>query len=93
MDEPPNIGFSAVAASSSSVMGEIAEAMAFPVKYRKVYHEGNPNEGPIRLPIQTLGIHENNRNGVFPTGLRCKSLCEKVFTAGFTAVAADSGRG
>ena len=30
-----------------------------------------------------MGVHENNRSGVYPAGIRCKDLCTEVFKLGF----------
>ena len=39
----------------------------------------------VRLPIGALGVHQKNRGGVYPAGVRCKSLCEDVVDAGFSS--------
>ena len=60
-------------------MGEIAEAMAYRVKYRKVNSAGQAKK--ILLRIENLGCHMKNRGGVYPAGCRCKSLCLEVVLA------------
>ena len=62
-------------------MGLIARAMAWRVKYRKVDKAGQPIR--MLLRVDSLGVHKNNRGGVFPAGLRCRSLCGDVLHAGF----------
>ena len=68
-------------ASAIPNMGLIARAMAWRVKYRKVDNAGQPIR--MLLRVDFLGVHKNNRGGVFPAGLRCRSLCGDVLHAGF----------
>ena len=37
----------------------------------------------ITVRIESFGVHCRNRAGVYPSGLRCKELCQEVFTNGF----------
>ena len=61
--------------------GLMADAMAYRVKYRKVNNAGKVVK-PF-LHIDSIGVHKKNRGGVYPGGLRCKSLCVTVLEAGF----------
>ena len=53
----------------------IMAAMAFLVEYRRVRK--------INVRIGSMGVHKKNRGGVYPAGIRCKSLCVEVLEAGF----------
>ena len=37
----------------------------------------------IRARVENLGVHRLNRAGVYPTGVRCKDLCQDVLQHGF----------
>ena len=37
----------------------------------------------VKVRIENLGVHRNNRAGVYPAGIRCKELCGDVLPAGF----------
>jgi hypothetical protein len=56
-------------------------AMAYRVKYRKT----DEAHKVIRkkVPVDSLGVHPKNRGGVYPSGVRCKSLCVEVIEVGF----------
>ena len=59
-------------------------AMAYRVKYRVMEKAENSNTLPkMQVRIENLGVHKMNRGGVYPSGLRCKSLCTDVVTVGF----------
>ena len=53
----------------------IMAAMAFRVKYRQEHN--------INGRIESMGVHKQNRSGVYPAGIRVKSLCVEVLGAGF----------
>ncbi len=59
----------------------ITAAMAWRVKYRKITADSLVVR--MKLQIGDLGVHRKNRGNVYPSGLRCKSLCEEVLEAGF----------
>ena len=59
----------------------MTQAMAWRAKYRKTYDDGTTMRYLIR--IDELGVHPLNRCGVYPSGERCKSLCEHVLDVGF----------
>ena len=61
--------------------GLIVAAMAYRVKYRKVNSAGQGKKTPVR--VESMGVHMKNRGGVYPAGIRCKSLCGDVVLAGF----------
>ena len=61
----------------------ITAAMAFRAKYRKV-HNCSAQVQKLKLRIEQLGVHPENRAGVYPGGVRCKNLCERVFDIGFS---------
>lgn len=59
----------------------MTQAMAWRVKYRKKDSEGNCVR--LQLRIESLGVHQGNRGGVYPAGVRCKSLCVDALEVGF----------
>ena len=61
--------------------GVVTAAMAWRVKYRKTDDEGKVLR--LKLPIASLGVHRKNRGGVYPAGVRCKSLCVEAMDVGF----------
>ena len=56
-------------------------AMAWRVKYRKTDEDGKVVRK--KVSIDSLGVHPKNRGGVYPSGVRCKSLCVEVIEVGF----------
>ena len=68
-------------ADSKLNAGLITAAMAWRVKYRKVDHDGRIIR--MKLRIEGLGVHVKNRGGVYPAGVRCRSLCLDVLDNGF----------
>ena len=69
----------------TALQGLVAKAMAWRVKYRVAQTQpggGATNTG-FPIPIRNLGVHPNNRGGVYPSGLRCQSLCQEVLKVGF----------
>ena len=56
-------------------------AMAYRVKYRKANTAGQANKIPVR--IESMGVHRKNCGGLYPAGIRCKSLCVEVLEGGF----------
>ena len=79
--ESSKLKSSGAMADSKHDKGILIEAMAMRVKYRKT----NSDDAPLMLyiPVTDLGVHKKNRGGVYPAGVRCKSLCEEVVVAGF----------
>ena len=67
--------------SKEAIAGQVTAAMAWRVKYRKVDKDDRPLK--MKLPVNSLGVHPNNRAGIYPSGIRCKSLCQEVVEAGF----------
>ena len=61
--------------------GLMTMAMAYRVKYRQTDSDGKVVRK--RVHIQSLGVHKKNRGGVYPAGVRCKSLCAEVVEVGF----------
>ena len=61
--------------------GVMVAAMAYRVKYRKHLPDGSFPKVPVR--VETMGVHKMNRGGVYPSGVRCRSLCQGTFAAGF----------
>ena len=55
--------------------------MALRVKYRKCDDNGKALK--VKFPLGSLGVHPKNRGGVYPAGIRCKSLCMEVADVGF----------
>ena len=68
------VAWTAVAASIMS----LNKASAWRVKYRDM--KGTQK---IRVRIENLGVHECNRGGVYPAGIRCRDLCIEVLKIGF----------
>jgi len=66
---------------ATMIQGQVTKAMAWRVKYRKLDKDADAIK--IKLAVQALGVHPMNRGGVFPSGSRCKHLCQEVFEAGF----------
>ena len=62
-------------------VGNVVQAMAWRVKYRLEDKEGRAIRS--KLPIRSLGVHPRNRGGVYPGGVRTRSLCKEVVEAGF----------
>ena len=50
------------------------------VKYRDMKSESGQK---IKVRVENLGVHRNNRSGVYPAGIRCKELCSEVIANGF----------
>ena len=71
-----------MASATACKDSQVTAAMAWRVKYRKVDLVG----ALLKLiqRIESLGVHPSNRGTVYPTGLRCKSLCSRVMQAGFS---------
>ena len=65
-----------MADSTLSQQGLVVAASAFRVKYRK----GGAN---VRVRIGTMGVHQRNRGGVYPAGVRTKRLATDVITIRF----------
>ena len=63
-----------------STQGIVKAAAAWRIKYRKTGPKGEVLK--IRLRIDNLGVHRSNRGGVYPAGVRCKSLCVDVMEVG-----------
>jgi len=61
--------------------GLMVQAMAFRVKYRKLNHDGYHQK--LMLQVRDMGVHRRNRCGVYPSGIRCKSLCEETLASGW----------
>ena len=53
-------------------------ASAWRVKYRDM-----KSKQKIRVRIENMGVHENNRGGVYPAGVRCRDLCIEVLKVEF----------
>ena len=70
-------------ARQSNLTGQslMVAAMAYRVKYRKVDNAGKALK--VRVGVEGMGVHKHNRGGLYPAGVRCKSLCETVLDAGF----------
>ena len=54
--------------------------------YKAKYHKHDPETGKamkIRVQVQNMGVHKKNRGGVYPAGVRCKSLRAEVVQTGF----------
>ena len=63
--------------------GLTVAAMAYRVKYRTVNSSGQAKKIPVR--VESMGVHMKNRGGVYPAGIRCRSLYVDVLVAGFVS--------
>ena len=63
-----------------SVSPLMCQAAAWRVKYRDMKSPGGEK---IKARVENFGVHRKNRAGAYPTGIRCKELCEQVLTSGF----------
>ena len=59
----------------------VVNGMALRVKYRKCDENGKVLK--VKFQVGSLGVHPKNRGGVYPAGIRCKSLCLEVADVGF----------
>ena len=61
--------------------GTMIAGMAYRVKYRKTCSSGRL---VLKyLPIGIRGVHQKNHGGVYPAGVRCKSLNASICKSGF----------
>ena len=67
-------------------MGTVRQAMAWRVKYRVVTEAGQIKR---RLPLQLLGVHPQNRGGVYPQGNVVKTLGIRLAGLGYNQEDAD----
>ena len=58
----------------------ISYAAAMRVKYRKTNADGKAVKRT--LAIGSMGVHPQNRGGLYPAGCRCKGLLESVLDVG-----------
>ena len=70
-----------MALETPASQGLITQAMSLRVKYRQVDSDGKIVRKKVHL--QASGVHPMNRGGMFPSGIRCRSLCEDVISIGF----------
>ena len=62
--------------SPEDVHSLAVRGMAWRVKYRQKDHDGKVLKN--RVNIGSLGVHPENRGGVYPAGKRCRNLCIEV---------------
>ena len=67
-------------------LGLIRKAMAFRVKYRLVGENGFCKR---RIPLRILGVHPDNRGGVYPQAGVCRQLGIRLAKGGFNQEEAD----
>ena len=67
-------------------MGTVRKAMAWRVKYRVVTESGHQRR---KLPLQLLGVHPENRGGVYPQGDVVKTLGIRLAGLGYSQEEAD----
>jgi hypothetical protein len=69
----------------TTLQGLVTQAMAWRVKYRVAHTQpsGRAANDRFPIPIRSLGVHPNNRGGVYPSGLRCQHVCQEVLKVGF----------
>ena len=73
--------FGTMACSKPCTESLMIAAMAYRVKYRQYDAEGRVIKK--LMGIGFLGVHPKNRGGVYPAGVRCKSLTSDLFEVGF----------
>ena len=76
----------AVSDAPKVTAGDVRKAMALRVKYRVPTGCGDAKR---RLAIKILGVHPNNRGGVYPQGDVAKGLAVKLAEKGFVQEVAD----
>ena len=84
-----NTTVSAVAGSGAPDavdIGTVRQAMAWRVKYRVKSESGQTKR---RLPLQMLGVHPQNRGGVYPQGNVVKTLGIRLAGLGYSQEDAD----
>jgi hypothetical protein len=71
--------------NQTTLQGLVTQAMAWRVKYRVAHTQpsGRAANDRFPIPIRSLGVHPNNRGGVYPSGRRCQNVCQEVLKAGF----------
>ena len=67
-------------------VGNMSQAMAWRVKYRKF---GDNGKYKVRLPLVVLAVHPKNRGGAYPQGGALKTLGIGFARNGFSAEEAD----
>ena len=77
----PQCGAMAASVDASSLTSVITASACWRVKYRKVTPDGEIIRKKHR--VESLGVHPKNRGGVYPAGVRCKSLGVDVVEDGF----------
>ena len=63
-------------------LGQVSAATALRAQYS--IKDSNGKVQKMRLRIENLGVHPKNRGGVYPAGLRCRSLALDVLDVGFS---------
>ena len=64
-------------------MSLVVVACAWRAKYRVQADVNNGNKVVSKkVPIDSLGVHPQNRGGVYPSGVRCVNLASKVLNLG-----------
>ena len=76
----------AVEAKPKFDLGLIRKAMAFREKYRLVGENGSLKR---RLPLRIMGVHPENRGGVYPQAGAVRQLGIALVKAGFNQEEAD----
>ena len=69
-------------ADKTDIEGIVTRAMAIRVKYRRMDKDAFILRPTV--PVACLGVHPKNRGGVYPAGIRCKSLLKEVLEGGFS---------
>ena len=82
----PSTSSAAAPVSAALDMGTVRQAMALRVKYRVLTDSGQVKR---RMPIQFLGVHPDNRKGVYPQGEVVMSLGMRLADTGFCQEEAD----
>ena len=60
--------------------GQVVAAAALRAKWSRKGPDGKPLKQKVR--IEHIGVHPKNRGGVYPAGLRCRSLALDVLDVG-----------
>jgi hypothetical protein len=71
-----------VPCSKSTVdIGVIRAGMAYRAKYRVQHPDGGKNK---HIPLSLLGVHKQNRGGVYPQADTVQNLALKLLEVGFS---------
>ena len=67
--------------------------ISYAASMRGKYRKTNTDRKVVKhtLAIGSMGVHPQNRGGLYPAGCRCKGLLESVLDVGFSKEEMNSG--